>query len=94
MNTADRMNELMHNTTIPFTERMAAVSKIRQDHEDAQHSPPFQILSENDACVLLESLEETRPSQDLAGVRIHVGTTYGAGTLAIALNNGQMIVVG
>lgn len=94
MNTADRMNELMHNISIPFTERMAAVRKIQQDCEDANNNPPFQILSEDDAHVLLESLEETRPHQDFGSVRLHVGTTFGAPTLAVALGNGQMLVVG
>lgn len=94
MNVAEHMNSIMSDTSIPFTERMQIVRKIKQDHEDSQNNPPFQILNEEDSAILLESLEETQPHRDLGGVRLHVGKVFGSETLAVSLNNGQMLVVG
>lgn len=88
------INEIMHNTSIPFMERMEIVGKMRRDIEDASNTPPFQALSEEEGCVILESLVETRPPQDFGCVRIHVGTVFGANTLAIAACDGRMVVVG
>lgn len=89
------MNEIMHNPSIPFMERMATVRKMRRDHEDSQENVPFLILEdEEDVCELLASLEQSEPYRDVDSVRVFFGQCHNEDTLIIQTLGGQAIVIG